>query len=220
MSCNNSKLYNAEEIEKKRLAAIQRKNQRHGSNGSSSISPKPIQQKPATFFQNTPSPKASSFFQNSPLPKPSSSHKNENQNFAQSKATNSNSFVMRPQSQANRFNPLAPKPIPPKPFYGSNTETTVTAKLYVISKSRFTVETSNFCQPLIDTIKTVKDRLYGTISKINILSFHTSSWMVFSDIETKTWNFLFKDYDEVVRKIRSTPNVILSEIPRCVIQVH
>ncbi|XP_026672376.1 SWI/SNF-related matrix-associated actin-dependent regulator of chromatin subfamily A-like protein 1 isoform X2 [Ceratina calcarata] len=70
----------------------------------------------------------------------------------------------------------------------------------MISDERFKLETSAYFQPLIDALKTIPSRIY--------------------DMKTKTWNFILKDYEEVMQKvINFQSDVQIDGIPKKVLEI-
>ncbi|CAK9809883.1 SWI/SNF-related matrix-associated actin-dependent regulator of chromatin subfamily A-like protein 1 [Anthophora plagiata] len=95
--------------------------------------------------------------------------------------------------QKERFNPITTQN-----FFGKKSQ--ITGKCYMISDERFTLETSSYFTPLIETLKTIPSRSY--------------------DMKTKTWNFLLKDYETLMEKIINfKSDVQIVGLPRVILQI-
>ena len=160
--------YSKEEIERKRLLAVQRKQQAH-TQQSSSNSPK-IGSNALNATANNSIP-----FNENKSYNATKSFGFRGKNYNEHKS-GSNSFKSNTKfnKQTERFNPIKATT-----FFGQKSH--VTGKCYMISDNRFTLETSSYFAPLIETLKTIPSKSY--------------------DMKTKTWNFLLKDYENLMQKL-------------------
>lgn len=146
--------YSQEEIEKKRLLALQRKKESQLKNNS--------------FIPNTNT-------RNSITSANSSIITNENKSYNSPKVfghgsskyvdykakSENNCFKHNGKlnKQNERFNPMSTKN-----FFGQ--KSCITAKCYMLTDERFVLETSSYLPPLVEAIKKVTSRLYGNIRVI------------------------------------------------------
>ncbi|KPI99813.1 SWI/SNF-related matrix-associated actin-dependent regulator of chromatin subfamily A-like protein 1 [Papilio xuthus] len=76
----------------------------------------------------------------------------------------------------------------------------VSGTIYLISESRFEVNLSEFCVPLINIFKSLPSKCY--------------------DANTKLWNFSIDDYEQLISKVAPlAPHVILGPLPAYVLKV-
>lgn len=138
--------YSKEEIEKKRLLALQRRKQ--------------AQLRSIPFNPNANTKNNVSFTNNNIITNENIS--NTSKNFEQGslryvdiKARNS-SFKNNEKfnKKDGRFSPMSTKK-----FFGE--KSCITGKCYMITDERFALETSSYFPPFIETIKTIPSRLYG-----------------------------------------------------------
>lgn len=137
--------YTQEEIEKKRLEALQRKQQIQ-SKVKSPFDPGKVQRnqnKPITSFSQS-----TSSFQRS-ITDP----------ILRSEPNNSRIGPMRTYKTNNRYTPMTPQK-----FFGINS--VITGKCYMITNERFAIETSSYLSSVIEVFKTVDSRIYGKLYKI------------------------------------------------------
>ncbi|XP_045537355.1 SWI/SNF-related matrix-associated actin-dependent regulator of chromatin subfamily A-like protein 1 isoform X2 [Papilio machaon] len=76
----------------------------------------------------------------------------------------------------------------------------VSGTIYLISESRFEVNPSEFCVPLINIFKSISSKCY--------------------DANTKLWNFSIEDYEQLMSKVAPlAPHVVLGALPAYVLKV-
>ncbi|XP_032518835.2 SWI/SNF-related matrix-associated actin-dependent regulator of chromatin subfamily A-like protein 1 [Danaus plexippus] len=76
----------------------------------------------------------------------------------------------------------------------------VTGSVYLISEDRFEVNMSEFCPPLINIFKTLRSRSY--------------------DSNTKLWNFLMSDYENLMSKVTPlAPHIVIGPLPAFVLKI-
>ncbi|KAF7400984.1 hypothetical protein HZH66_006168 [Vespula vulgaris] len=145
--------YTQEEIEKKRLEALQRKQQIQ-SKVKSPFDPGKVQRnqnKPITSFSQS-----TSSFQR-PITDP----------ILRSEPNNSRIGPMRTYKTNNRYTPMTPQK-----FFGINS--VITGKCYMITNERFAIETSSYLSSVIEVFKTVDSRIYDI--KTKIWNFHLKDY--------------------------------------------
>ncbi|XP_076549329.1 SWI/SNF-related matrix-associated actin-dependent regulator of chromatin subfamily A-like protein 1 [Osmia lignaria lignaria] len=177
--------YSQEEIEQKRLLALQRKKQAQVKNTSfnSSVSRNSI----------SPANNHAMFDQNKSMNtvKPFEHYEAKDAEVKSKFGYHSNTPKFNKQKE--RFNPMSTKK-----FFGQKSR--ITGKCYMISDDRFTLETSSYFPPLIETLKTVPSRSY--------------------DMKAKTWNFHLKDYETLMEKvINFKSDVQIVGLPKLVIEL-
>lgn len=142
--------YSQEEIEQKRLLALQRKKQAQVKNTSfnSTVSKNRISSanSHATFNQNKSTNTVKPF------------ERYEAKNTQDKPKFGYHSNTPKFNKHKERFNPMSTKK-----FFGQKSR--ITGKCYMISDDRFTLETSSYFPPLIETLKTIPSRSYGSITK-------------------------------------------------------
>ena len=145
--------YSREEIEQKRLLAVQRKQQAHVQQSSSNY-PKIGRNVLNASANNIPSN------ENKPYNGTKSfGYRGNNYNEHKLKPGN-NSFKSNTKfsKQTERFNP-----IDATSFFGQKSR--VTGKCYMISDDRFALETSSYFAPLIETLKSIPSKSYDMKNK-------------------------------------------------------
>ncbi|XP_014210955.1 SWI/SNF-related matrix-associated actin-dependent regulator of chromatin subfamily A-like protein 1 [Copidosoma floridanum] len=154
-------MYSKEEIERKRLEALKRMQQKTVTS-SGSVSTPNVTKPPA--ISNFINQNQSSYYRN-----------NENYsskpNFTNENYQNKSKRVFKQQGVSNRYSPMQR----PNNFYG-NQQPMCEATCVMLTNNRFAVETSSYHQKLIDLLKTIPSRLYDTQTKT--WNFH------FQDYET------------------------------------
>lgn len=144
--------YSQEEIEKKRLLAIQRKQQAQLKNSS---------------FNSTNIGNNISSNDNILIKENKSNNNTKVLGYGQSKyinfktkfGSNSDKNNAKFNKQKERFNPISAQN-----FFGQ--KSSITGKCYMISDTRFMLEISSYFPPLIETLKTISSRTYGNIKYI------------------------------------------------------
>ncbi|XP_039312254.1 SWI/SNF-related matrix-associated actin-dependent regulator of chromatin subfamily A-like protein 1 isoform X3 [Solenopsis invicta] len=136
-----------EEIEKKRLLALQRRQQSQLKAQNTSVS-SPVHQQAQLRVQDTPTS--------------SLAH--------QQTILSDSSNVVRPVKLNNRFNPISRNP---EPRNSSSFTLSVTGKCYMISEDRFALEVQ-FVPAIIETFKTIPSRNYDL--KTRIWNFHINDY--------------------------------------------
>ncbi|XP_063829169.1 SWI/SNF-related matrix-associated actin-dependent regulator of chromatin subfamily A-like protein 1 [Ostrinia nubilalis] len=154
-----------EEIERKRLAALQKRQNK--------------------LMNVTPNKSAALLASNSfGTPKSSGSPRNN--------AYNSNASFHPYARVSNSSNSQAENSVPVGKI--------VNGTIYLISETRFEVNPSEFCVPLINIFKTIPSRSYDPGSKL--------------------WNFSVDDYHELIKKVAPlAPHVVLGSLPPYVLKV-
>ncbi|CAL7946842.1 unnamed protein product [Xylocopa violacea] len=186
--------YSLEEIEKKRLLALQRKKQSQIQNNLS-----------GSTIQNNSSSSAGNISSNA-----TNAGINQNQSLSANKSFGHGplkyadlkaKFRKDPPKNNGKFNKQIERfnPISTQNFFG-NKKPNITGNCYMISDTRFTLETSQYFTPLVETLKTIPSRSY--------------------DMKTKSWNFLLKDYENVMEKIINfKSHVQITGLPKSVLQI-
>lgn len=141
--------YSQEEIEKKRLLAIQRKKQAQLKNSSfNSIN-----------IGNNISSNDSIKNKSNNNTKILGHGQSKYINFKTKFGSNSEKNNVKVNKQKERFNPISTQN-----FFGQ--KSSITGKCYMISDTRFILEISSYFPPLIEILKTISSRLYGNIKYI------------------------------------------------------
>ncbi|XP_016906021.1 SWI/SNF-related matrix-associated actin-dependent regulator of chromatin subfamily A-like protein 1 [Apis cerana] len=197
--------YSQEEIEKKRLLAIQRKQQAQLKNSS---------------FNSTNIGNNISSNDNILIKENKSNNNTKVLGYGQSKyinfktkfGSNSDKNNAKFNKQKERFNPISAQN-----FFGQ--KSSITGKCYMISDTRFMLEISSYFPPLIETLKTISSRTYDM--KTKNWSFHLKDYEALME---KIINFksdvqiigLPKIVLQIFRKndtsINTTENIDLSDI--------
>ncbi|XP_054007521.1 SWI/SNF-related matrix-associated actin-dependent regulator of chromatin subfamily A-like protein 1 [Hylaeus anthracinus] len=178
--------YSREEIEEKRLLALQRKQQTQIKTNS-----------PLDFTKretNRPSPSILSDSSKS-LNAINPFRDKQNKHFVHKEDFRNNSFKSNRKfnKQKERFDPIESKK-----FFGQ--KSCIKGTCYMINEERFAFETSSYLPTLIETLKTIPSRSY--------------------DVQTKTWNFHLKDYENLMKKIiQFKSEVQVIGLPKNVIQI-
>lgn len=160
-------MYSAEEIEKKRQLALQKKKEKEKlntsfSNASSSVTPKNVLNnhgnKNASHNSGTQSfQKYSNNFSNQNA-KSSFNNYQSNGNFK-----NKSDSSLKKLGSQNRFNPMQKST---QKFYGSQSSQPVCEVICsMISNDRFSADITQFNTQLIDLFKTIPTRIYGNSKK-------------------------------------------------------
>ncbi|KZC09702.1 PREDICTED: SWI/SNF-related matrix-associated actin-dependent regulator of chromatin subfamily A-like protein 1 [Dufourea novaeangliae] len=140
--------YSSEEIERKRLLALQRKQQAQIKSNSPNIIKTGITIPSIIGNENKSSNTAKSPWHN----------RNRFGEFAAKSGNNSFKSNRKFAKQKERFNPIETKS-----FFGQ--KTCMTGKCYMISDDRFVLETSSYIPPLIEVLKTISSRVYDMKTK-------------------------------------------------------
>lgn len=133
-------MYSKEEIDRKKIEALARKNKNQQQNNG----------RPAVPATNQPKPVPSS----NSVASLSSLNNGSNGN-TPNRGSNPTKTVTKSHIQNNRFNPIAPKP-----FYGIQNK--VSVNIFMISMKKFAADPSSFSQEFIDICKTIKSKSWGT----------------------------------------------------------
>lgn len=185
--------YSQEEIERKRLLALQRKRE--------------------TQLRNGPSPEAKKFKSNASPTSYCGTSSSSNVRINENRQTNTGNTPGQRRSQEYNYkqhfndtrtnynrNGLQKQPtsVKTETFFGNKQR--VTGKFSIISDNRFMFATTTFFQPIVETLKTIPTSAY--------------------DMKTKSWNFDLKDYELLMNKIAPFKSDInLEEIPSVVLQM-
>ncbi|XP_031368111.1 SWI/SNF-related matrix-associated actin-dependent regulator of chromatin subfamily A-like protein 1 isoform X2 [Apis dorsata] len=154
--------YSQEEIEKKRLLAIQRKKQAQLKNSSFN----------STNIGNNISSNDNILINENKLnnsTKVLGHGQSKYINFKTKFGNNSDKNNAKFNKQKERFNPISAQN-----FFGQ--KSSITGKCYMISDTRFTLEISSYFPPLIETLKTISSRSYDM--KTKNWSFHLKDYEV------------------------------------------
>ncbi|XP_076654181.1 SWI/SNF-related matrix-associated actin-dependent regulator of chromatin subfamily A-like protein 1 [Halictus rubicundus] len=142
--------YSQEEIERKRLLALQRKQQAQGkSNASSTV--KTQNNVPSTSIINNENKSFNTY-------KPFHRGENKPADFKAKFRDNSFKSNTKFNQQKERFSPIATKS-----FFGQKAR--VTGKCHMISDNRFVLETSSYLPAIIEVCKTIPSRSYDAKTK-------------------------------------------------------
>nr|XP_012147228.1 PREDICTED: SWI/SNF-related matrix-associated actin-dependent regulator of chromatin subfamily A-like protein 1 isoform X2 [Megachile rotundata] len=184
--------YSEEQIEQKRLLALQRKKQAQvKSNPFSSSTTRnsiPSTNSNVSFNKNKET-NANKSFGNYGA-KSYGHNADSKSNFGNNSARNTPKFNNK---QKKRFSPISTRN-----FFGQ--KSCITGKCYMITHERFALETSAYFPPLIEALKLIPSRSY--------------------DMKSKTWNFNLKDYETVMEKIINfKTDIQVIGLPKIVIEL-
>lgn len=142
--------YSLEEIERKRILALQRKQQ--GQEKNSAFSPRNV---------SLPSNSRHILNDNKSTNVVKSFERGASKYGGFGSKLGHNSFKSNGKfnKQKDRFNPMSTQK-----FFGQNSR--VTGKCYMITDERFKLETSSYLPALIQSIKSIPSRSYGNITKL------------------------------------------------------
>ncbi|KOC67201.1 SWI/SNF-related matrix-associated actin-dependent regulator of chromatin subfamily A-like protein 1 [Habropoda laboriosa] len=179
--------YSQEEIEKKRLLALQRKQHAQSKSnlsGSTNIRSNILSSNSNIIVKENKSINVTKSLGNGAT---------KYVDFKAKFGNNLNKSNTNFNKHKERFNPISTQN-----FFGQKSR--ITGKCYMITDERFTLETSSYFVPLIETLKTIPSRSY--------------------DMKTKTWNFLLKDYETVMEKIiHFKADIQVVGIPQIIVQI-